>query len=43
VPGGWLVTSGVRAGDRMVVEGAELLLSEEFRSRVSVGEDEDKR
>ena len=41
VPGGWLVTSadalGVRAGDRVVVRGAEALLSEEFRSRVSIG------
>jgi hypothetical protein len=46
---GWLVPSvgedvwGVHAGDRIVVRGAELLLSEEFRSRVTVGEDEDKR
>ena len=46
---GWVVSSnsegasGVRVGDRIVVHGAELLLSEEFRSRVTVGEDEDKR
>jgi len=40
--GGWLVTSGVAAGDTVVVRGAQLLLSEEFRSRVSVG-DEDQR
>ena len=41
VPGGWLVTSadalGVHAGDRIVVRGAEELLSEEFRARVSIG------
>ena len=46
---GWLVSSqgddmsAVHAGDRIVVHGAELLLSEEFRSRVTIGEDEDKR
>jgi biotin carboxyl carrier protein len=47
VDGGWLVVpgdpSGVGPGDTVVVRGAELLLSEEFRSRVTVGEDEDKR
>ncbi len=47
VPGGWLVTTagvlGVRAGDRVAVRGAQELLSEEFRSRLTVGEDEARR
>ncbi len=50
VSGGWLVTSigatralGVHAGDRVVVRGAQELLSEEFRSRATVGEDADKQ
>jgi biotin carboxyl carrier protein len=46
-PRGWLVpdsvASDLHAGDHIIVRGAELLLSEEFRSRVTVGEDEDKR
>lgn len=41
VPGGWLVTSpgvlGVHSGDRVVVKGAQDLLSEEFRSRLTGG------
>ncbi len=47
VLGGWLVLSpgalAVHAGDNIVVRGAQELLSEEFRSRVSVGEAEDRR
>ena len=39
VEGGWLVSSGVREGDSVVVRGAEQLLSEEFRGRVSVGDE----
>lgn len=39
VAGGWVVTSGLTAGDRVVVTGAELLLSEEFRARIVVGEE----
>lgn len=46
VPGGWLVVSpgalSVRVGDSVAVRGAQDLLSEEFRSRVSVGADADK-
>ncbi len=39
VPGGWLVSAPWRAGDSVVVVGAEQLLSEEFRARVSVGDE----
>ena len=42
VPHGWLVVApgalSVHAGDAVVVRGAQELLSEEFRSRVSVGD-----
>jgi hypothetical protein len=36
---GWLATSGFEAGERVVVTGAGLLLSEEFRARITVGEE----
>ncbi len=39
VPGGWLVEQGFQAGERVVVTGAGLLLSEEFRARIVVGEE----
>lgn len=39
LPRGWAVTSGFRDGDRVVTRGAEQLLSEEFRARVTVGEE----
>lgn len=39
VPGGWLVFEGVAPGDRVVTRGAGQLLSEEFRARISVGEE----
>lgn len=37
-PGGWIVTSGVAAGTRVVVTGAQELLSEEFRSQIKVSD-----
>jgi biotin carboxyl carrier protein len=40
VTGGWIVSSGVAPTDTVVVRGAQLLLSEEFRSRVSVGDED---
>lgn len=39
VPGGWLVQHGLSPGERVVVTGAGQLLSEEFRARISVGQE----
>lgn len=39
VPGGWLVPEGLAPGDRVVSTGAGQLLSEEFRARITVGEE----
>ena len=39
VSGGFLASAGLLAGDTVVVEGAEQLLSEEFRARVTVGDE----
>lgn len=39
VAGGWLVRGDLAGGDSVVVRGAQELLSEEFRARVSVGEE----
>jgi hypothetical protein len=36
-PGGWIVEPPLAPGDSVVVRGAEELLSEEFRARVTVG------
>jgi biotin carboxyl carrier protein len=42
VPGGWIVENGqeLAAGDTVVVRGAQQLLSEEFKSRATTGDDE---
>lgn len=46
VDGGWLAPStpprGLRTGDRIVIRGAQQLLSEEFRARIQVGEEPGK-
>jgi multidrug efflux pump subunit AcrA (membrane-fusion protein) len=34
---GWFVAKGLAAGDRLVIRGAQLLLSEEFRAQIQVG------
>jgi hypothetical protein len=39
VLGGFLAAGEVAAGDTVVVQGAEQLLSEEFRARVTVGDE----
>jgi biotin carboxyl carrier protein len=39
VPGGWLTGPPLEAGDTVVLRGAEELLSEEFRARVTVGDE----
>ena len=46
VNGGWLVApiaSSLHSGDAIVVRGAQQLLSEEFRARIRVGEEGEKR
>jgi biotin carboxyl carrier protein len=42
VPGGWVVQGGVKAGERVVTRGAAQLLSEEFRARIVVGEENEE-
>jgi hypothetical protein len=39
VSGGWVASEPFAAGDSVVVRGAEELLSEEFRARVTVGDE----
>jgi biotin carboxyl carrier protein len=36
---GWLTRSGVAGGDAVVIEGAQQLLSEEFRAHITVGDE----
>lgn len=35
LPGGWLITQGLRAADRVVTDGAQMLLSEELKPQTS--------
>lgn len=39
IEGGWFVVKGLSPGERLVVGGAQMLLSEEFRSQIKVGEE----
>jgi RND family efflux transporter MFP subunit len=36
--GGWFMSSGFKAGDHVVVDGAQVLLSEESKSQIQIGE-----
>jgi hypothetical protein len=38
-PGGWIAGPPLAVGDTVVVAGVQELLSEEFRARVTVGEE----
>ena len=38
VKDGWFVLKGITAGDRIVVKGSQLLMSEESRSQIQVGD-----
>jgi hypothetical protein len=38
-PGGWIAGPPLAAGDTVVLSGVQELLSEEFRARVTVGEE----
>lgn len=42
MPEGWFVVQNFKAGDQVVVTGAQTLLSEEFKSQISVGEEGEK-
>jgi hypothetical protein len=39
VPGGWVASAPFAVGDSVVIRGAQELLSEEFRARVTVGDE----
>jgi len=36
LPGGWLITQGLRAAERVVTQGAQVLLSEELKPLTSL-------
>jgi hypothetical protein len=36
--GGWLISQGLKSGDRAVTDGAQVLLSEELKSQLSLGD-----
>ena len=40
---GWFVPSGVKVGERVVASGAQLLLSEELKSQIQVGDEAEQK
>ncbi len=40
VPGGWFVAEGISPDQRVVIKGAQQLLSEEFRAQIDVGQEQ---
>lgn len=40
---GWLASAGFSAGERVVSSGGQVLLSEEFKSQIQIGEESERR
>jgi hypothetical protein len=40
---GWFIKDGIQPGEKLVVAGGQVLLSEELKARISVGDEADKK